>query len=64
MAQFSVKIMRLTGSVLGENQHSGVSDGAETIQPGSGGNIGKVSKGSVRGFPMLVAYIVTALSTR
>jgi hypothetical protein len=22
MAQFSVKIMRLTGSVLGENQHS------------------------------------------
>ena len=23
MAQFSVKIMRLTGSVLGENQHHG-----------------------------------------
>jgi uncharacterized alpha/beta hydrolase family protein len=23
MAQFSVKIMRLTGSVLGENQHDG-----------------------------------------
>ncbi|WP_420341715.1 hypothetical protein [Paenirhodobacter sp.] len=27
MAQFSVKIMRPTGSVLGENQHLGFPDG-------------------------------------
>lgn len=45
MAQFSVKIMRLTGSVLGENQHNGwywveylsTTDGSKTAVPAGNG---------------------------